>query len=73
MEEEEAGHLVASGSSDCRAFTSGYKFKLEDYYREDMNQNYVLTEIQHNASAAGSYSQGSGESSPLLQPFHLYS
>ena len=62
MEEEEAGHLVASGSSDCRAFTSGYKFKLEDYYRDDMNQNYVLTEIQHNASAAGSYSQGSGES-----------
>ena len=62
MEEEEAGHLVASGSSDCRAFISGYKFKLEDYHREDMNQSYVLTEIQHNASAAGSYAQGSGES-----------
>jgi type VI secretion system secreted protein VgrG len=62
MEEEEAGHLVGSGSSDCRSFVTGYKFKLEDYYRDDMNQSYVLTKIQHHASAAGSYSQGSGES-----------
>ena len=37
MQEEEASHLVVSGSSDCRAFTSGYKFTLEDHYRKDMN------------------------------------
>jgi type VI secretion system secreted protein VgrG len=58
MQEEEAGHLVATGSSDCRAFISGYKFKLQDHYIDNMNQSYVLTEVQHNASAGGSYSSG---------------
>ena len=58
MQEEEAGHLVATGSSDCRAFTSGYKFKLADHYRQDMNVPYVLTEVQHEASVGSSYSLG---------------
>jgi type VI secretion system secreted protein VgrG len=65
MQEEEAGHLVISGSSICRAFTSGYKFDLEDHYRTDMNASYVLTEIQHLASEGGSYNLtggGAGES-----------
>ena len=61
MEEEEAGHLIASGSGDCRAFVTGYKFQLEDYHREDMNQSYVLTEIQHHATVGGSYSTGESE------------
>ncbi len=56
MQEEEASHLVVSGSSGCRAFTSGYKFTLEDHYRKDMNDSYVLTEVQHVASVGSSYS-----------------
>ena len=56
MQEEEADHLVVSGSGVCRAFTTGYKFTLEDHYRKDMNDAYVLTEIRHLASAGGSYS-----------------
>jgi type VI secretion system secreted protein VgrG len=58
MQEEEATHLVASGSSDCRAFTSGYKFTLADHYRKDVNDSYVLTEVQHVASVGSSYSMG---------------
>jgi type VI secretion system secreted protein VgrG len=58
MQEEEASHLVVSGSSVCRAFTTGYKFTLEDHYRDDMNAPYVLTEIQHVASVEGSYTSG---------------
>ncbi|HEX8891964.1 MAG TPA: type VI secretion system tip protein TssI/VgrG, partial [Terriglobales bacterium] len=64
MQEEEATHLVANGSSDCRAFTSGYKITLEDHYRMDVNDSYVLTEVQHMASVGSSYSlgdAGSGE------------
>ncbi len=60
MQEEEAGHLVASGSSVCRAFTSGYKFDLQNHYRNDMNTSYVLTEVQHVASAGSSYTTGDG-------------
>ncbi|HWY56583.1 MAG TPA: type VI secretion system tip protein TssI/VgrG [Terriglobales bacterium] len=65
MQEEEAAHKVINGSSTCRAFTSGYKFDLEDHYRDDMNDSYVLTEIQHVASEGGSYNLtggGGGES-----------
>ena len=58
MQEEEATHLVANGSSDCRAFTSGYKITLEDHYRMDVNDSYVLTEVHHVASVGSSYSLG---------------
>ncbi len=56
MQEQEASHLVASGSSVCRAFTSGYNFGLKEHYRNDMNTSYVLTQVQHVASVS-SYSQ----------------
>ena len=49
MEEEEAGHLIAHGTSHCRMFVSGCKFTLEEHPRKDMNTDYVLTEIQHTA------------------------
>jgi type VI secretion system secreted protein VgrG len=61
MQEEEAGHLLAHGSSVCRAFTTGYKFDLEDHYQDSMNTSYVLTEIQHIASVAGGYSSSGGD------------
>jgi type VI secretion system secreted protein VgrG len=59
MQEEEASHLVANGSSACRAFTSGYKFTLKDHYQDTMNVSYVLTEVQHSASVADTYSMNS--------------
>jgi len=49
MQEEEAEHLVADGTSRCRMFVSGYKFTLEEHPRKDMNADYVLTEIHHTA------------------------
>jgi type VI secretion system secreted protein VgrG len=60
MQEEEAAHLAASGSSVCRAFSTGYKFTLTDHPCGSMNASYVLTEIQHVASTGGSYGTGGG-------------
>lgn len=61
MEEEEAEITTISGSSRCRAFTSGYKFTLKDYYRDDMtDKDYVLVSVSHSASQG--YSPGSGGS-----------
>ncbi|MGA7523374.1 MAG: type VI secretion system tip protein TssI/VgrG [Acidobacteriaceae bacterium] len=57
MEEEEAIHLVGSGSSVCRAFTAGYRFGLTDHEQNSMNDSYVLTAIQHTASVAGTYTE----------------
>lgn len=60
MEEEEAAHLVANGSSVCRAFTPGYKFNLTDHEQNAMNTSYILTAVEHTVSVAGSYTEGDG-------------
>lgn len=58
MEEDNTRTSVIDGESDCRAFTAGYRFLLEDYYRRDMNnKEYLLTSVKHDASQ----SWGSGE------------
>jgi type VI secretion system secreted protein VgrG len=60
MEEQESTHLVAAGSSVCRAFTPGYTFELAEHYRADANMKYLLSEVQHLASEGGSYSLDGG-------------
>ena len=51
MQEEEAAVTTINGSGSCRAFTSGFKFELRDYYRDDMNNKaFVLTSIHHEAT-----------------------
>lgn len=47
MQEEEAGHLVIRGTSVGRSMVSGHKFSLTEFYRDDMNSSYLLTEINH--------------------------
>src|SRR6266550_3406148 len=63
MQEEETVSKIASGSGGCYGFAAGYKFNLEGYYRPDMNDAYLLTEVQHVATVGGSYVSGelSGE------------
>jgi type VI secretion system secreted protein VgrG len=58
MQEQESNHIVAGGSSVCRAFTPGYKFDLTDHEERSMNTTYLLTAIHHTASAAGTYTEG---------------
>ncbi len=61
MQEEEAQITTCYGASNCRAFTSGYKFKLEDFYRRDMNnKDYILTRVRHTGSQT--YSIGESDS-----------
>jgi type VI secretion system secreted protein VgrG len=60
MQEEEARITTFHGTCNCRAFTSGYRFRLEDFYRDDMNnKEYVLTGIRHEGSQT--YSTGDSE------------
>ncbi|MBI5656716.1 MAG: type VI secretion system tip protein VgrG, partial [Geobacter sp.] len=50
MQEEEAAITVINGSGNCRAFTSGCRFTLQGYSRDDMNEkDYVITSIRHDA------------------------
>ena len=56
MEEEEAQITTIMGESDCRAFTSGYRFKLSDFYRKDMNKkDYLLTAVEHEVTHVSEY------------------
>jgi type VI secretion system secreted protein VgrG len=59
LQEDTTPGSIAIGQSVCRAFGTGYKFKLEDHYRADMNGDYILTEVRHRASQGGDYAVGS--------------
>ena len=62
LEEQQMPQLTARGKSDCRAFTTGYKFKLKDHFRDDLNQEYVLTGVHHSARHDIGYTSGSDAS-----------
>ena len=69
MEEEESRITTLIGTSDCRSFTSGYRFKLEASSQEDWNdQYYILTRIRHRADQADSYSSGT----PIQEEGKIY-
>jgi type VI secretion system secreted protein VgrG len=58
MEEQETEHKFVEGAGVCRSFSSGHKFDLEDHFRRDTNGSYVLTMVQHSASAGSNYTGG---------------
>lgn len=58
MEAEEAQHLIVSGQSTVRDFATGYTFTLKDYLPEEMNQSYLLTDVQHVGTVQQNYSPG---------------
>jgi len=50
LQEQETYITIINGNSKCRAFKSGYRFLLQKYYREELNVEYVLTEVTHEAA-----------------------
>ncbi len=51
LEEGTCGSQVIRGASNCRAFQSGFKTTLEEHYRPDANQEYVLLHVSHRGEA----------------------
>ncbi|MGH7627715.1 MAG: type VI secretion system Vgr family protein [Gemmatimonadaceae bacterium] len=60
MQEEEVGHLVATGAGNCRNLASGYKFTLAEHFNDDVNGDYVLTEVRHSARSGSYYGAENG-------------
>jgi type VI secretion system secreted protein VgrG len=60
LQEHTVPTSVCHGVSGCRYFSSGFQFTLEDHYRSDLNQPYLLTSVQHSATEGGDYDVGSG-------------
>jgi len=38
--------IVFQGAGGCRYFSPGYQFTLQDHYRSDLNQAYLLTAVR---------------------------
>jgi type VI secretion system secreted protein VgrG len=60
LQEQTVPSAVTQGAGWCRHFTSGFQFTLQNHYRSDANQSYLLTAVHHVASEGGSYETGSG-------------
>jgi type VI secretion system secreted protein VgrG len=60
LEEQTVPATVFQGTSGCRHFTPGFQFTLQDHYRTDLNQAYLVTVIRHMATEGGSYQAGVG-------------
>jgi type VI secretion system secreted protein VgrG len=58
LQEETAPAFVGYASGNCRSFFSGALFTLEDHYREDLNQQYLITAMTFRASQGGDYGSG---------------
>ncbi len=62
LQEQAADAVACHGAGGCRYFTAGFRFTLQDHYRADQNQEYLLTGIHHAATQGGSYEVSSGDS-----------
>lgn len=47
LEEEQVRREFGDGDGNARLMIPGFKFTLEGFKREDVNQEYVLTSVQH--------------------------
>jgi type VI secretion system secreted protein VgrG len=65
LQEQTVPATVIQGGGGCRYFSSGYQFKLQEHYRADLNQAYVLTSVRHMATQGGSYQVGGGDGEEL--------
>jgi len=61
MEEQETPHVINQGSSDCRAFTAGTKFKLIDPPPGVAEGPYALTSVQHSVTQDAGFVSGDSD------------
>lgn len=59
LQEQTVPAVVFQGTSGCRYFTPGCQFTLQDHYRSDLNQAYLLTAVRHSATQGGNFEVGS--------------
>ena len=72
MEEEEIGFDTAQGESDCRSFSSGFKFTLQEHEQKDQNQAYVLLSLTHRGHQASLYGGEDVEESSYQNSFECF-
>jgi type VI secretion system secreted protein VgrG len=53
MEAEESWQQVARANTTCRAFLPGFKFELVDHPDQSQNREWLITQVDHEATASG--------------------
>ncbi|GKT26696.1 type VI secretion system tip protein VgrG [Acidovorax sp. SUPP3334] len=77
LQESLTGHSTVQGQSRHRALAPGYTFTLENYPREDQNQQYLITGIEYHfkenpqVSAAAPGAKGTPQEEGSFQKFTL--
>lgn len=61
MEEISSRHLKITGKSNWRSFASGSKMTMTNHYRSDLNKDYFVTRVMHEASQGSILSYGETE------------
>jgi len=62
-------HQLFNGRSEGRGFRAGLVFKLAEHFRGSFNQEYVLTQITHEATQALALGTGSGAGATYANSF----
>jgi type VI secretion system secreted protein VgrG len=52
MQEIESISQMVNGTSSCRAMAPGYRFALTGHDRPELNQDYVITQVHHEAKVS---------------------
>jgi type VI secretion system secreted protein VgrG len=60
MEAEESSQQIARANTTCRAFLPGFKFELAEHPDKSQNVEWLITEVEHEATASG-YRSGQTE------------
>ncbi|KAG1694985.1 Protein ClpV1 [Nymphon striatum] len=71
IEELHCQYEQAQGKSGVRALTTGYKFKLNGYTREDQNREYLITQATHFINSHVYGSGGVGRGDPYSNSFSV--
>jgi type VI secretion system secreted protein VgrG len=58
MQQDAAPGLLIFGTSNCRQFLPGFKFKLDRHFNS--NGSFVLTRVSHEAKQTGAFTAGTG-------------
>lgn len=70
LEEVQATRQIGSGQSDCRRLIPGYRFTLDQYYRSELNREYLLVRLSQSGSqpqTLGAEAAGGGGNGVIYQ------
>ncbi len=68
MEGEEARYDTVRGSSECRSFSPGGRFKVEQHHNPgEKGGKWMLTSVKHTATLGGNYLTGASHSEEIYQ------